>query len=154
LSQAALGAWAVGGPSHVPAAFALVQAYPGPPERVVWIGRPAGGPLIAPGGLPQGTAGGGAVAVRFAVEGSDGTTALDTGRPSSGPGYDALGRTLGEALSGDTRHGGALLAPFAVRFLVAAPGDLPALALRRLNEQVDLVRVEAGGLVIFRNVQS
>jgi GT2 family glycosyltransferase len=153
-SQAALGAWAVGGPTHVPAAFALVQAYPGPPERVVWIGGPDGGPLVAPGGLPQGTAGSGAAAVRFAVGSTEGTTALDFGRPPAGLGYDALSQSLGEALSGDTQHGGALLAPFSVRFLVAAPGDLPALTLRRLNQQVDLVRVEAGGLVIFRNVES
>jgi GT2 family glycosyltransferase len=153
-SQAALGAWAVGGPAHVPAAFALVQAYPGPPERVVWIGGPDGGPLIAPGGMPQGKAGAGGAAVRFAVGASGGATALDTGRPPAGAGYDALAEALGEALSGDTRHGGALLAPFSVRFVVAAPGDMPALTLQRLNEQVDLVRVAAGGLVIFRNVQS
>jgi hypothetical protein len=76
------------------------------------------------------------------------------GRPGGGPGYDALTGAIGEVLSGDTQHGGALLAPFAVRFLVASPADLPPLTIRRLDDQVDLVRVEAGGLVIFRNVQA
>jgi GT2 family glycosyltransferase len=153
-TQAGLGAWSVGGPDRVPAAYALVQAYPGPPARVLWIGRPAGGTLVAPGGGPQGTAGFGAAAVRFAVGAPGGVTGLDTGRPGGGPGYDALERAIGEVLSGDTQHGGALLAPFAVRFLVASPADLPALAMRRLEDQVDLVRVEAGGLVIFRNVRA
>src|SRR5439155_6145459 len=153
-TQAGLGAWSVGGPNRVPAAFALVQAYPGPPARVLWIGRPAGGTLVAPGGGPQGTAGSGEAAVRFAIGGPGGVTALDMGRPGGGAGYDALTGAIGEVLSGDTQHGGALLAPFAVRFLVASPADLPPLAMRRLGDQIDLVRVEAGGLVIFRNVQA
>jgi hypothetical protein len=83
-----------------------------------------------------------------------GATALDFGRPSAGPGYDALTRTIGEVLSGDTRHGGALLAPFAVQYLVASPADVPPAALGRLDEQVDLVREQAGGLLIFRNTQA
>jgi hypothetical protein len=132
----------------------VVQAGHEPPGRVLWIGGPHGGTLVAPGGTPEGTAGSGAAAVRFAVAYPKGATALDFGRPSAGPGYDALTRTIGEVLSGDTRHGGALLAPFAVQYLVASPGDVPPVALGRLGEQVDLVREQAGGLLIFRNTQS
>ena len=56
-SQAALGAWAVGGPSQSRPRSRWCRPYPGPPERVVWIGRPTGGPLVAPGGLPAGDGG-------------------------------------------------------------------------------------------------
>jgi GT2 family glycosyltransferase len=153
-TQAALGAWSIGGPEKIPAAYAVVQAGQEPPGRVLWIGGPHGGTLVAPGGTPEGTAGSGAAAVRFAVAYPEGATALDFGRPSAGPGYDALTRTIGEVLSGDTRHGGALLAPFAVQYLVASPGDVPPVALGRLGEQVDLVREQAGGLLIFRNTQA
>ncbi|HTI32032.1 MAG TPA: hypothetical protein VL422_00045, partial [Miltoncostaea sp.] len=128
-TQGALGAWSIGGPEKIPAAYAVVQAGHEPPGRVLWIGGPHGGTLVAPGGTPEGTAGSGAAAVRFAVAYPKGATALDFGRPSAGPGYDALTRTIGEVLSGDTRHGGALLAPFAVQYLVASPGDVPPVAL-------------------------
>src|SRR5262249_55379186 len=104
-TQAALGAWSIGGPGEIPAAYALVQAGQQPPGRVLWIGDPDGGSLVAPGGTPEGVAGAGASAVRFAVAYPVGATALDYGRPSAGPGYDALTRTIGEVFSGDTRHG-------------------------------------------------
>jgi hypothetical protein len=58
---------------------------------------------------------------------------------------------LTEIVAGSTRHGGHLLAPLGVRFLVAAEGDVPEPVLARLDEQLDLVRVPAGGLVIYRN---
>jgi hypothetical protein len=38
-----------------------------------------------------------------------------------------------------------------VRYVVASETDLPRTALERLGDQVDLDRVPAGGLVIFRN---
>jgi hypothetical protein len=43
------------------------------------------------------------------------------------------------------------LAPFAVRFVVAAPGSLPSSTIRRLNDQVDMDPSTANGLVIYRN---
>ncbi|HJS27397.1 MAG TPA: hypothetical protein VJ913_09770, partial [Actinomycetota bacterium] len=81
----------------------------------------------------------------------DGATALDEGRARSGPGYRALRDAVSELLAGDTQHAGALLGPFGIRFVVAAEGDLPAAALSRLGEQLDINRVPAGGLTIFRN---
>ena len=72
-------------------------------------------------------------------------------RPLAGPGQVALQEALDEVLSGTSDHAGALLAPFGVRFVVAAEGQLPPLALDQLEEQVDLDLVPAAGLVIFRN---
>jgi hypothetical protein len=79
---------------------------------------------------------------------------LDYGRPPAGGGYDALRRSLAGVLSGETVHGGALLAPFGISYIVAEPGDLPATTLRRLSRQVDLDLVPAEGLVIFHNEKS
>ena len=76
---------------------------------------------------------------------------LDFGRPAAGPGYDYVRTVLREVLAGRTRHGGALLAPLAVRFVVAERDDLQGPALRRLVRQFDLNLVPAGGLIIFEN---
>ena len=152
--QAVRGGWAVGGPDVVQPAYALVREGPEPVGRVLWIGRPRGAELPAPGGNSEGVADAGAASLRFAVNGRSGASALDTGRPAAGGGYAALGRTLEEVLSGATQHGGALLAPFAVQYLVGGTGDVPPAALQRLNAQVDLVRVPAGGLVVYRNTES
>src|SRR5947208_11710192 len=73
------------------------------------------------------------------------------GRPSSGTGYGALEAALSQILAGETRHGGALLAPFAIRFVVARSGDLSAAAYRRLARQVDLDQIPTKGLTIFRD---
>ena len=153
-AQAVRGGWAVGGPDAVQPAYALVRDGPAPEGRVLWIGRPLGAELPAPGGNPEGVADAGPASLRFAVNGRGGATALDTGRPPAGAGYEALGRALGEVLSGQTQHGGALLAPFAIQSLVGGAGDVPAAATARLDQQVDLVRVPAGGLVVYRNAQS
>src|SRR4030095_9651359 len=48
-------------------------------------------------------------------------------------------------------HAGALRGPFGVRFVIAEEGDLPQGVAERLSEQLDLDRVPAGGLTIFRN---
>jgi hypothetical protein len=56
-------------------------------------------------------------------------------------------------LAGGTEHGGALLAPLGVRFVVAAAGDLPAAVRARLNAQVDLDLVPAGGLILYRDAR-
>jgi hypothetical protein len=60
---------------------------------------------------------------------------------------------LREVLAGATRHAGSLLAPLAVRFVVADPKDIPKEAFRRLARQLDLNLVPAGGLLIFENAK-
>jgi hypothetical protein len=80
-----------------------------------------------------------------------GASALDTGRPASGPGYDYLRSVLLELLAGETAHAGMLLAPLGVRYVVADEGDLPEAAAAVFDVQADLDRVPAGGLTIFRN---
>jgi len=49
-------------------------------------------------------------------------------------------------------HGGALLAPFAVRFVIVAQDRLPPAAEAALQAQVDLELVPSAGLLIWRNV--
>ena len=44
-----------------------------------------------------------------------------------------------------------MLGPFGVRFVIAEEGDLPPGVAERLTEQLDLDRLPAGGLTIFRN---
>jgi hypothetical protein len=75
---------------------------------------------------------------------------LEVGLPADGPGYLALEGALREILGGRVRHGGALLAPFGIRFVVAGTGDLPAEAVDRLSEQLELDLIQtAGGLSIY-----
>ena len=71
-----------------------------------------------------------------------------------GPGADHLEDALNEVLSGTTQHGGALFAPFAVRYVVADAASLPPAAAERLTSQLDLNLVPAAGLVIFRNTST
>jgi hypothetical protein len=93
----------------------------------------------------------GDAALAYALTGRGGVTALDTGRPLAGSGNQALEGALDEILSGSTVHGGALLAPFGVRYVVADPSQLPASASAILGRQVDLDVVPASGLAIYRN---
>jgi GT2 family glycosyltransferase len=153
VAQAVIGSWAIGGPDRVPPAYALVDV-PGRTDfRVLWLGGPSGRPLPVPGGLPDGEVSAGPASVRFAIGGPGGTSALDTGRVQRGPGYDALESTLEVILAGDTSHGGALLAPFGVRFIVAGP-DLPEAARLRLEHQVDLDLQPGEGLTILANAKA
>jgi hypothetical protein len=151
--QAAAGSWAVGGPDRIEPAYALVDQ---PPItfRVLWVGDPHGDAFPAPGGLPDGAVAAGPASVRYSVRDPAGASALDVGRPSSGAGYRALEAALSQILAGETRHGGALLAPFAIRFVVAGSGDLPSAAYRRLARQVDLDQIPTKGLTIFRDDKS
>jgi GT2 family glycosyltransferase len=152
--QALRGAWAVG-EDRIPAAWPVVsEDGTSGPFRVLWLGRSGGAEFPAPGGLPQGQVDQGGRSLRFAVTGRDGSSAVDVARPGSGPGYDYLRIALGEALTGRTRHLGAMLAPLGVRYVVAGDGDLPKGAADRLDAQVDVDLVQsAGGLVIFRNAR-
>jgi hypothetical protein len=149
--QAARGSWAVGEPDRVPAAYSLVAQAPSPSYRVLWLGSPDGDSFAAPGGLPDGTVPAGPASVRFAVRGPAGSSALDVGRSPAGAGFGSLRVALTEILAGQTRHGGSLLGPFAVRFVVAEPADLPPRTLRMLLRQFDLDVVPAEGLRIFQN---
>jgi GT2 family glycosyltransferase len=147
--QAVLGNWAIG-PNGLPSAWPVISGSPGD-FRVVWVGAPRGDPLPAPGGDPQGIVDAGAASVRFSVADKEGISALDTGRGEEGAGYDYLQRALAEILAGGTSHGGALLAPLGIRFVVAADGDLPPDAASRLDAQLDIDRIPAGGLIIYQN---
>ncbi|MGH2573327.1 MAG: glycosyltransferase [Actinomycetota bacterium] len=149
--QAASGSWSVGGSGRIPAAYPVVVPTTGAQYRILWLGNAAGDAFPAPGGLPDGTAAAGAASVRFAVTGPDGASALDTGRAPAGPAYRELRRALTEILAGSSRHGGALLAPFGIRFVVADPLDLPRPTFQVLVRQFDLDLVPAEGLRIFSN---
>jgi len=53
------------------------------------------------------------------------------------------------------RHGGALLGPMGIRYVVAGEGRLPEVAAVRLGDQIDLDLVQrAGGLSIYRNARA
>jgi hypothetical protein len=117
----------------------------------LWLGSPDGDPFPAPGGDPIGLAEAGDATVRFGLTDRDGVSALDDGRARSGPGYERLHEIVLDLVAGGTRHAGALLGTYGVRFVVSQEGDLPGPARERLLEQLDLDRVPAGGLTIFRN---
>jgi hypothetical protein len=93
----------------------------------------------------------GAASVRFAVTGRQGASVVDVARPLGGPGVGRFELAMGEILSGATSHGGAILAPFGVGFVVAADGSVPREAAARLDDQIDLDLVPATGLLIYRN---
>ena len=148
---AMVGGWAIGGTDRIPAAWAVVESGARGDFRVLWVGADTDMPFSPPGGDPDAVAPAGSASLRWALTDRGGPTALDTGRPLAGSGPDALADTLNEILSGTTRHGGALLAPFAVRFVVADERSLPPRAAARLDTQLDLDLVPAAGLVIYRN---
>ena len=145
------GRRATGSLDRVPAAWAVIDDAARGSFRVVWIGAPSGERFAAPGGDPQHVVEAGEASLRVAITDRGGTSALDVGRPLAGPGADALWSTIREIMAGGTTHGGALLAPFGVRYVVAGEGDLPPAAASRLGAQTDLDLVPASGLVIFRN---
>jgi GT2 family glycosyltransferase len=151
---AAKGGWAVG-PDRLPAAWSLVD----PPGhggryRILWLGRMTGDRFVAPGGDPTSTLRIGDQGLRYAVTDRDGIVALDYGRDQHGPGFDYLEQALADIVSGSTRHGGALLAPLAVRYVVASTRDLPPTVRRKLALQTDLDLVPTIGLTIFKDTRS
>jgi GT2 family glycosyltransferase len=150
--QAALGGWAIGA-NGLPSAWPVVANAPAD-ARVLWIGRPEPGRFPAPGGDPIGVVQAGPASVRYGMTDRDGVTVLDLARPDAGEGYDYARSALAELLAGGTSHGGALLAPLGVRFVVAGAGDVPAAARARLDAQLDLDLVPAEGLVIYRNARA
>ncbi len=152
--QALRGNWAVG-EDRIPPAYPVVQtANPGYSFRVLWIGGIGGRAFPAPGGRPEGTVEAREASVRYAVTGRSGRSILSIALPATGPGYDYLVRSLRAVLAGDVRHGGALLAPLGVAFVVAGQGDLPEAAEERLDAQLDLLPARrVGGLVLYANAR-
>jgi glycosyltransferase involved in cell wall biosynthesis len=148
-----VGGWAVGepGPDRVPPAWSVVESRARGQFRVLWLGAGRLGPFPPPGGEPQAVAEAGRATVRYALTDREGVSALDLGRPSTGPGPEWLAAALDEILSGTTRHGGALLAPFGVRFVVAGADDLPDETRALFDTQVDLDPTPAAELVVYRN---
>jgi hypothetical protein len=148
---ASVGGWAVGGAETISPAWAVVDSSTTGRFRVLWVGADEGRPFSAPGGDPLGVAAAGDASLAWSLTDRSGAQAIDLGRPLAGAGADALSASLQELVGGTTTHGGALLAPFAVRFVVAREGDLPDAAQLRLDAQTDLDRVPATGLVIWAN---
>lgn len=153
--QAVRGAWAVGEDRIAPAYPVVATSDPGWTFRVLWVGRVGGGSFPPPGGPAEGVVEARGASVRYAVTGRSGRSILSVGLPPGGPGYEELERALRTMLAGRVRHGGSLLAPFAVAFVVAGEGDLPAEARARLDAQLDLLPgARAGGLVLYRNTRA
>lgn len=148
--QAALAEWSVR-PNGLPPAWPVVDGSAPGEFRILWLGAPRGDAFPAPGGDPIGILPAGDGSVRYSITDRHGATALDIGRGESGEGYVYLRTALDAVLEGEAGHGGALLAPLGVRFVVAGAGDLPARVRSRLDAQVDLDRIPAGGLTIYRN---
>jgi len=144
--------WGIGGPDRIPPSWAVLSAATnGAPYNVVWLADRDGQPFPAPGGDPAGVVTAGDASAAYALTDRSGTLAIDIGRPLTGGGVDPLGSTLQEILSGTTVHGGALLAPFGVRFLVVPEDRLNAAATQAVHAQVDLEPVPSAGLSIWRN---
>jgi GT2 family glycosyltransferase len=149
-ADVAIGDWAIGA-GKLPPAWPSVSSKGSADFRVLWVGRAAGSAFPAPGGDPEGIAPAGDSSLRFAVTDRVGSTALDIARPGQGPGYQQVQHVLELLLSGTTGHAGALLAPFGIRYVIAADGDLPVGAATELGRQLDLDLVPFGGLQIYRN---
>jgi GT2 family glycosyltransferase len=148
---AVVGGWAIGGRDAIPAAWAVVDSSAKGEFRVLWIGSNDGRSFPAPGGDPLGVVQAGEATIRWGLTTRAGTTALDIARPLAGPGADALQEAIAEIVSGTTTHGGALLAPFGIRYVVAEEAALPSAARSLFDEQADLDTVPATGLLIYRN---
>jgi GT2 family glycosyltransferase len=153
--QATLGSWAVGQDRLPPAWPVVASTEPGESFRVLWLGADDGRRFPPPGGDPEGrVATEKGVAVAYGVTGRRGASIAATALPSAGPPYRRLEVILTELLSSRIRHGGALLAPFGIRYLVAGEGRLAPPVARALGDQLDIDLVQrAGGLSIYRNAR-
>jgi hypothetical protein len=118
---------------------------------VLWVTGDRGDGLPPPAGDPQRRLEAGDATLRYALTDRAGATVLDVGRPFSGPGPGRLEAALAEILGGSTHHGGALLSPFGIRFVVAERAALPEAAREAFDAQVDVNLVPASGFMIYRN---
>lgn len=145
------GTWAVG-ENRVAPAWAVVSTDTTAPFRVLWLGRNDGRPFPPPAGDPDGSVAAGGAELAYGVTGASGRSALRLNLPPSGEAFDALEQRLEEILSGRIRHGGAALAPFGIRYIVAEPGGLGTIASVRLSDQVDVDLIQQeGGLLLYRS---
>lgn len=145
------GTWGVG-ENRVAPAWAVVSADPEAHFRVLWLGPDDGEPFPPPAGDPDGVLAAGGVRLAYGVTGPAGRSALRLGLPAEGAAFESLEETIGAVFSGRIRHGGAALAPFGIRYIVAEPGTLGSVASRRLSHQVDLDLVQReGGLLLYRS---
>jgi GT2 family glycosyltransferase len=150
-AEAAKASWRIGSAEDVlPDAYPVVATSAGPAFRVLWVGRWDGGALSSPAGVPQGRVEAGKASIRYAVGDPAGASILDVGRPPAGPGFERLEDALAAIFSGDSRHGGTLLAPFGVRVVVADPSDVTGPMMKRLKAQLDIDSQPAGDLLVFR----
>jgi GT2 family glycosyltransferase len=149
---AMVGTWAIGGSDKVPAAWLVLDARAHGTYNVLWLGTQDGHPFPAPGGDPSDVVHAGDASVTFGLTGRGGALAIDTGRPLNGGGEPALATALSQVMSGATVHGGALLAPFGIRYLIMEPDHLSTSAQDAIDAQVDLELVPSAGLVIWRDI--
>jgi len=149
--SAMAGDWSVGGTDRVTPAWAVVDSTATGRFRVLWIAGTQGLAFPPPGGDPIAEVAAGGQVVRYQLTDRAGALAIDTGRSLVGDGAEELDRTVAEILRGGTDHGGAMLAPFAVRFVVADPTSLPIPVADAFGAQVDLDRIPSSGLAIWRN---
>jgi GT2 family glycosyltransferase len=149
------GTWGIGSPGErVPPAWTVISGAEDGSFRVLWLTDDRGRGLPPPAGDPERRLEAGAATIRYALTDREGASVLDLGRPFSGPGPDRLDLALREILAGSTHHGGALLAPFGVRFVVAERAAFPVAARASFDTQVDVNRVPAAGFAIYRNAVS
>ena len=145
------GTWGVG-QRRVAPAWAVVATDPDAPFRVLWVGPPNGEPFPAPAGDPDGILRAGGVSLAYGVTGPGGRSLLRLGVPSEGLSFESLEESLAAVISGRVRHGGSALAPFGIRYVVAAPTTLDPAVARTLSQQVDLDLVQSeGGLALYRS---
>jgi GT2 family glycosyltransferase len=147
-----VGTWGVGRPEdRIPPAWTVISGASGGSFRVLWVTGDRADGLPPPAGDPQRRLEAEEATIRYALTDRGGASVLDTGRPFSGPGPQHLEVALEEILGATTRHGGALLSPFGIRFVVAERGALPVAARAAFDAQVDVDLVPATGFVIYRN---
>ncbi len=146
------GTWGVGRPEErIPPSWAVVSGATEGSFRVLWLTGDRGDGLPPPAGDPQRRLEAGNATIRYALTDREGASVLDMGRPFAGPGPDQLERSLEEILGGTSRHGGALLAPFGILFVVAESGAVPDTARQAFDAQIDVNLVPASGSTIYRN---
>lgn len=149
------GDWAVGENRLSPAWPVVSSSDPGIGFRVLWLGPADGRPFPPPGGDPDGEMALGRSNLAYGVTGRQGRSVLATGLPGEGAPFDALEATLGAVLGGRVNHGGALLAPYGLRYVVVGEGRLDEALRDRLSVQVDLDLIQrVGGLAIYRNARA
>jgi hypothetical protein len=97
----------------------------------------------------------GRASASYGITGPGGRSALATGLPADGLGYEHLRDVLAAMLSGRVRHGGALLGPLGVRYVVTGDVSVPPALTARLESQIDLDLLQsAAGLRIYRNARA